>query len=108
MTREEVIAKRRPMVVATVRALSAAMSDLRANRCRGLATARKYFPQVEEKILASAIDRLIRDRVIPMSPALTQDSWNEAVKARRRSAISKPAPYEENVDEGLIREATSR
>jgi NitT/TauT family transport system substrate-binding protein len=106
MTREDLIAKRRPMVIGAVRALAEAMAGIRADRAAALATARKYFPQVEDKVLSLAIDRLIRESVIPASPALSERSWNEAVEARREIGDLKgPAPYGENVDADIIQEA---
>ncbi|MFZ1990810.1 MAG: hypothetical protein WAW96_13695, partial [Alphaproteobacteria bacterium] len=83
--------------------------DIRADRAAALATARKYFPQVEEKVLTTAIDRLIREGVLPASPALAQRSWEAAVGARREIGDLKgPAPYGENVDAQLIRDALAR
>jgi hypothetical protein len=82
------------------------MAGIRADRAAALATARKYFPQVEDKVLSLAIDRLIRESVIPASPALSERSWNEAVEARREIGDLKgPAPYGENVDADIIQEA---
>jgi NitT/TauT family transport system substrate-binding protein len=109
MVRQQTIAQHRAMVVGAVRALYRSLADLRDNKAAALVTARKYFPQVDEHVLTLAIDRLTREHVFPDTPAISVSSWDRAVKARQAAGDLKgAAPYNENVDKGLISAALSK
>jgi len=105
-TREEVIAKRRPMVLKVIRAIQRSLADLAAHPEDAAATAKIYFPGVPAPVLEHAVRHLVQDHVVPASIEITPESWRNAVDARREAGdITKDAPYSENVANDLILEA---
>lgn len=99
MTREEVIASRRPIVEAFVKSIKESLADMRARPEAAKATARKYFPQLSEDVVSRAVDRLIREQVFPATTGISEESWKGAVSARKAVGdIKGEATYADSVD----------
>lgn len=82
MTREDYIKGHPDVVTAVVKALQKSLNDIRANPGNAMASAKKYFPQLEEPIIQSAINRMVADDVIPRSILISEESWNKALAVR--------------------------
>lgn len=82
MTTEDFISQHPDTVQAVVNAYQHALQDLKANPQGGIATAKVYFPQLGEDVLALAIKRLVDEEVWPTSVAISDESWRKALDVR--------------------------
>lgn len=106
MTREEYIENNRDTVVRVIRAYQHALQDIHANPDAALATAAKYFPQIDACVLELAVDRMIGERVIPESIMIKADSWERAIAVRVAAGdLQSPSSREENCALDIIGEA---
>jgi NitT/TauT family transport system substrate-binding protein len=89
MTRNDIIDKKKQMVLSVLRSYQEALDDIHKNPEAAIKTAKKYFPQVDPNILENAIHRMVRDSVIPTSVMVPQKSWEKAVRVRLASGDLK-------------------
>lgn len=82
MTRQDYIDENKETVKAVVDAYQQALADLHDHPDKGLMTAKKYFPQVEEKVLELAVNRIITEGVVPRSVNISEESWDKAIQVR--------------------------
>ncbi len=106
MTTEDFIARQKPVVRGVVKAYQRALNDIHANPSSAVASAKRSFPQLEEKIIDMALRRMISDQVIPKSVAIPEESWQKAIRARVAIGdLKEPVPsFRDSVDEEFARE----
>lgn len=46
--------------------------------------AKSLFPQLSEKVVESAINRMLRERTIPLTPVVDKEAWKKALETRIR------------------------
>ena len=103
MTRGDVLTGKRAAAVALVRGIQRAMDDLQANPEAALATAKVFFPQVEEDVIKAAMKRLVDEQVMPKTIAISAASWDKAVKVRVEAGdLQKAFTVSESCDFTLI------
>ncbi|MBL0185511.1 MAG: ABC transporter substrate-binding protein [Candidatus Obscuribacter sp.] len=96
---DDYCAKHPGEIQAAVNALSKAMKYIRDNKKGTLAIAKKEFPEVSEKVITDALERLIQSGTTPSSPVLNKSAWEHAIKLRKDLGDLKSAgSYEQNVD----------
>ena len=97
MTREKYIVENRDLVVAVVRAYQRAMNDIRKRPEAAIASAKKYFPQLNEAVIRAAIQRMIDEDVLPKSVLVSEESWKKAIDVRVAIGdLKTPTPRSEN------------
>lgn len=89
MTTEDYIQKDGATVRAVVKAYQRALADLQKRPEAGLASAKKYFPTLDDAVIRSALKRMVDERVIPTSVEIPEESWNKAIQARLDSGDLK-------------------
>jgi NitT/TauT family transport system substrate-binding protein len=93
MTTEDFIAKDGNTVRGVVRAYQRALDDIRRSPESAVASAKKYFPQLDENTIRMAMQRMIDDKVIPESVVIPQDSWQRAIAVRVAAGdLKEPVP----------------
>lgn len=98
MVRRASLSNRGKEFSAVLRAYQRALDDIARSDPEVLRTARTYFPSLEEPVLRRALGRLTTDQVFPRSIAITPESWNSAIAARRRIGdIKGTGAYQQNV-----------
>lgn len=91
-------------VIAVLKSYQESINDLYANKEAAIATAIKYFPQLDRKIVTDAVNRILDEEVIPKSILMTEESWDKAMKVRVQAGdLSKESSREENVRVDLIK-----
>jgi len=102
MTRGEILKGKRAMAEGIVRGIQRALDDLQSNPDVALASAKKFFPQIEDAVLKVAIKRLVDESVIPKSIVISKESWDKAIKVRLESGdLKRPFSLEESCDFSL-------
>lgn len=91
MASDEYIKQNPDIVNAVVKSYQEAFNDIYKNPDAALATAKKYFPQLEENILRMAIKRMIDEKVIPTSVLVSDVSWDKAIAERVKIGDLKSA-----------------
>jgi NitT/TauT family transport system substrate-binding protein len=89
MAREDYLAANPAESRAFVEALQRAMTELHANPTAALPAAQRFFPQLDPKIVETALARLVRERVIPASVEIPEESWNRAIAVRVKAGDLK-------------------
>lgn len=106
MTRDDYISQNPDVVKSVIKSYQEAFNDIYQNPDAALATAKKYFPQLEEGVLRMAINRMIDEKVIPTSVLASDESWNKAVAERVKIGDLKSASsINENWTIELVNEA---
>lgn len=106
MTRDDYLRDHRAEAVSLVRCVQQSLGIIRANPAAGIPSARKFFPQLDESILNTAIGRIVSENVMPSSVILSEESWNKAIAARVASGdLKRATPLAENADLSIMREA---
>lgn len=82
MTREDYITQNRDVVISVVHAYQKALDDIRNNPSGALASAKIYFPQLEDVIIQTAIKRIIDEEVLPKNVLISEESWKKAIAVR--------------------------
>jgi NitT/TauT family transport system substrate-binding protein len=82
MTREDFINQHADVVEKVVKAYQMALDDLHKNPDNGIASAKKYFPNLDDNILKDAINRMVTDKVIPDTTSVSEESWDKAIAVR--------------------------
>lgn len=86
-----------------IEAYQAALDDLHANPDSGLATAVKYFPNVDRAILRASLLRMLQDSVIPASVLMSEESWSRAMQVRVEAGdIPSTSPRDSNIAAALL------
>jgi NitT/TauT family transport system substrate-binding protein len=103
MTRRDILRGKRSVAEGIVRGIQRALDDLQSNPDVALASAKKFFPQIEDAVLKAAIKRLVDESVIPKSVRISKESWDKAVKVRLESGdLKTPFSLEDSCDFSLV------
>lgn len=82
MAKDEYIEKNPNIVKAVVLSYQQAFDDIYKDKENAIKTSKKYFPQLEDKVIEMAVERMISDHVIPKSVLVSEESWNKAIDVR--------------------------
>jgi NitT/TauT family transport system substrate-binding protein len=103
LAREDYLAKHRYEALSIVACVQEAFDTIRTNPEDAIPVARKWFPQVEEPILRTALRRIVDEQVIPKSVVITEESWAKAIRARVEAGdLKAPSPLEASVDVSVM------
>lgn len=103
---EEFLKEHPKDVVAVTRALDRAMKYIHSDYEGTLAVAKQEFPEIDEKVLRSALTRMIDEGTIPKSPIMTKEGWDKAIELRRQVGdIKSGGEFEKNVDMSYAQQA---
>lgn len=89
MTRESLAKKQPQLINSVIIALQMALNDINSNHHEALKTAKTFFPQISTNILNSAINRMLTEKVIPLTTTVSEASWDKAMKVRLDSGDLK-------------------
>lgn len=90
-----------------VRGLFKAMRYIKTDFDGAVEVATKEFPEVDPKVVRSALKRLIDSKTIPDSPVLPEQAWASATKLRvELGDLKSEAPFAENVDNSFAEAAS--
>ena len=107
LTKESYISHNRSTVLGVVRAYQRALDDLHANPENGLATARAFFPQLDDSVLRRAIERMLSEEVIPTSVLIPDASWQQAIAVRVAAGdLTTPMARDVACDLAIMKNAT--
>lgn len=86
-------------IEAVVRALGRAMKFIHSDFDGTIEIARKEFPEIDEKVLRSALKRMVDEGTVPSNPVMTKEGWDKAIALRREVGdIKSGGEFETNVD----------
>ena len=109
MTTDKYITVNKDTVMAVIRAYQKSLTDINAHPDSAINTAIKYFSQLEKPVIEASVNRIIREKVIPESVLMTEESWNKAIAERVRVGdLKSTSPLADNVAIDLIKEALSK
>lgn len=90
-TTEETINGDPKMVQDVVSALQEAITLIHQNREVSYRTAKKLFPNLSQKVIKNAVDRMMRDAMYPESVVVEDSLWQRTLKTRLDSGELKKA-----------------
>lgn len=95
VTTSNLTVQRDPALVLSVRAaLQGALDLLHAEPDRALSFLVKRFPGISPMVAKAALDRVLRDGVIPRSTTISEEAWNKAIRLRIEVGdLKETAPY---------------
>lgn len=110
LTAKDIYIQEHPDTVqSVVNGLTKAVRFIYADFEGAVSIAKKEFPEVDEKILRSALRRLIDEHTIPVSTVLSESAWNKAIALRKEVGdLKADAPYNVNVDPSFAQKAMLR
>lgn len=82
MTKESYIREHPEIVSSVQRAYQRAMNDIFKSPENALVSAKKFLPSLNDEIIMKALNRMIREQVIPSSIIPSEESWNKAIAVR--------------------------
>lgn len=96
VTTSEVTVQQDPALVRSVTAaLQGALNLLHAEPDQALAYLVKRFPGVPPAVAKAALDRVLRDGVVPRSTTISEEAWNKAIQLRIDVGdLAEAAPYD--------------
>jgi NitT/TauT family transport system substrate-binding protein len=83
-TTDETIANQPDMCRRLVNGLQKALSYCHSNVEGTVAIAARNFPELDRKIVAAAVDRMIRDQVIPLTAEIDDSAWEKLIAMREK------------------------
>jgi NitT/TauT family transport system substrate-binding protein len=99
MTTEEYIASHPKTVQKVVDALQEAMDLLHDKPGVSYEVGKKIYPQLPDKIIHAAVDRMLKEKMYPQSIAVTDSLWQRTLKTRLDSGeLKKPQATDVAVD----------
>jgi NitT/TauT family transport system substrate-binding protein len=95
VTSTELTVQKDPALVRSVNvALQGALDLLHAEPDRALTFLAKRFPGVSSIVAKAALERVLRDGVIPRSTTISEEAWNKAIRLRTEVGdLKEAAPY---------------
>jgi len=81
-TSDKVIEKDPEMVRKVTCSLQKALAFLRSDRAASLEILSKRFPEVSVQVAGEALDRVLRQNIIPRTLVVEPDAWDKAMKLR--------------------------
>lgn len=94
-TTDQTVQRDPALVRSVATSLQGALDLLHAEPDRALALLLKRFPGVSPTVAKAALDRVLRDGVIPRSTTISEDAWNKAIRLRIEVGDLKAvAPYD--------------
>lgn len=90
-TTDDIIKKKPATVQKLVDALQEAMTLLHTDREAGLRTAKKLFPELKDKVVQAAFDRMTSKDMYPGSVVVNDEYWQRTLKTRIDSGDLKKA-----------------
>lgn len=105
-TTEENIANNRETIQKFVNALQQALVFARNSPLETIATAQALFPSLDKEVVANAVNRMVKDKTIPVTSAMSDASWQNAMKIRNQMGdIKVIKPTEDAVDNSFAQNA---
>jgi NitT/TauT family transport system substrate-binding protein len=105
-TTEENIENNKETIQKFVNALEQALVFARKSPKETIETAQSLFPSLDKKIVANAVNRMITDKTIPVTTAMSNESWQNAMKIRLQMGdIKEVKPTEDAVDNSFANNA---
>jgi NitT/TauT family transport system substrate-binding protein len=105
-TTEENIANNKETIQKFVNALEQALVFARKSLKETIETAQALFPSLDKEIVANAVNRMITDKTIPVTTAMSNESWQNALKIRLQMGdIKNLKPTEDAVDNSFANNA---
>jgi NitT/TauT family transport system substrate-binding protein len=105
MAKEDFIKNNKQTVISVLKAYQESINELYSDREKAYTTAKKYFPQLEEKVLKMAVDRLFDEGVISKSILVSNESWDKAIKVRVEAGdLKQYSSRDQNLALDLINE----
>jgi ABC-type nitrate/sulfonate/bicarbonate transport system substrate-binding protein len=98
MTSDEFANKNPAAVQGIVNSYERALRLIRANPEIAKAVGRKYFPEVTESVINTALTRLTAEKVFPEHAVVSLESWRSAVQLRVGLGELKTADHDSLVD----------
>lgn len=100
LTSTQSYVKTHPKVVNSVRAaLADALTLLHQRPAEAIAVAQKLFPNLDPKILANAVNRMLRDGTIPTNVNVSREGWLRAIGVRQSMGdLKKGSEYLQCID----------
>jgi NitT/TauT family transport system substrate-binding protein len=96
---EEYLKQNGTIVQKVINALGKSMDFIHSDFPNTLSIAQKTFPEVDGLVVKQALQRLIKQNVIPRNPQLDKASWDKAIALRKNlKDLEAHGNYEENVD----------
>lgn len=106
MTKASFVKNDSSVVESVVRAIQQAVNDLHSDPSKGIAVAKKFFPQVDEPVLKVALSRMVSEEVLPKSVLVSEESWDKAIAVRVQAGDLKRAfTREESCDLSVMEKA---
>lgn len=91
-----------------VKALTKAMRYIKTDFDGAVAVATKEFPEVDPKVVSSALKRLIDSKTIPDDTVLPEQAWINATNLRKELGdLKAEAPFAANVDNSFADSAST-
>ncbi len=105
-TLESTITSRPELVQKVVSSLQEALDLIHSNREVGERVSRKLFPTLSEKVVQSALNRMLSVGVYPKSVRIEDGYWQRTLKTRLDSGdLKRPQPTEYTVDNRFAEKA---
>jgi len=83
-TTEDYIKANKPIVQKFVNALARSIKFAQNNSDSTISVAQGLFPAIDKKVVANAVRRMIADKTIPESVAVSDEGWQLALKIRKQ------------------------
>jgi NitT/TauT family transport system substrate-binding protein len=105
-TTEENITKNKETIQKFVNALEQALVFARNSPEETIKTAQSLFPTLDKDVVANAVNRMIKDKTIPITTAMSDESWQNAMKIRYQMGdIKEIKPTIDAVDNSFTKKA---
>lgn len=106
-TTEDYISQNRPIVQKFVNGLAKALNFAKTQQDSTIAVAQQLFPTVDKIVIANAVKRMIKDKTIPQSTAISDEAWQLALKIRKQVGdIKEIKPTSDAVDNSFANAAS--
>ncbi len=106
MVTQKMIDERPKIIQAAVTSLQQAISAIYKNREVAYRTGKKLFPQLSDKVIHRAVDRMMKDAMYPESVIVRDDLWQRTLKTRLDSGeLKKPQATSLAVDNRFAEKA---
>lgn len=105
-TTEENITKNKETIQKFVNALEQALVFARNSPDETIKTAQSLFPNLDKEVVANAVNRMIKDKTIPITTTMSDESWQNAMKIRYQMGdIKEIKPTIDAVDNSFAKKA---
>lgn len=102
MVAQKTIDRNPDMVKKVIRAYNRALAYIHDDVDGAAKIAMKYFPDMDEEIVFSAVKRLVESESIPASTEVTEDAWNKLLQIRLEVGDIQKMPEKQLYDNRFI------